>query len=161
MSMNVGGSKRAISDINVTPLVDVMLVLLVVFMVTTPIIVEETKRTVDIDLPQTTAKPVAESELKTLILLDSQRGVHVDLGKGRSELARCPMDTNQFGPCLTKLTQQLSKNKELSDGRRVFILADRALEYGFVVDVMAHLKGAGIVNIGMVTNSPGTESKKP
>ena len=161
MSMNIGGNKRAISEINVTPLVDVMLVLLVVFMVTTPIIVEETKRAVDIDLPQTTAKPVAESELKTLILLDSQRGVHVDLGKGRSELARCPMDTNQFGGCLTELTQSLSKNKDLSDGRRVFILADRALAYGFVVDVMAHLKGAGIVNIGMVTNSPSTESKKP
>ena len=51
MSMNIGGNKRAISEINVTPLVDVMLVLLVVFMVTTPIIVEETKRAVDIDLP--------------------------------------------------------------------------------------------------------------
>ena len=115
----------------------------------------------DIDLPQTTAKPVAESELKTLILLDSQRGVHLDLGKGRSELARCPMDSTQFGGCLNALTQQLSKNKDLSDGRRVFILADRALAYGFVVDVMAHLKGAGIVNIGMVTNSPSSESKKP
>ena len=161
MSMNIGGNKKAISEINVTPLVDVMLVLLVVFMVTTPIIVEETKRSVDIDLPQTTAKPVAESELKTLIILDSSRGVHVDLGKGRTELARCPMETTTFGHCLSKLTVALRKNKDLSDGRRVFILSDRSLAYGFVVDVMAHLKGAGIVNIGMVTNSPGVEKKKP
>ena len=161
MSMNIGGNKKAISEINVTPLVDVMLVLLVVFMVTTPIIVEESKRSVDIDLPQTTAKPVAESDLKTLIILDAQRGVHVDLGKGRTELARCPMDINVFGGCLAKLTNTLSKNKDLSDGRRVFILSDRALPYGFVVDVMAHLKGAGIVNIGMVTNSPSAEKKKP
>ena len=89
MTMMTGGGKKAISEINVTPLVDVMLVLLVVFMVTTPIIVEETKRSVDIDLPKTSAKPVAESELKTLVLLDSQRGVHLDLGKGRTELVRC------------------------------------------------------------------------
>ena len=161
MSRNIGGNKKAISDINVTPLVDVMLVLLVVFMVTTPIIVEETKRSVDIDLPQTTAKPVAESELKTLIILDSSRGVHVDLGKGRTELARCPMEATTFGLCLSKLTVALRKIKDLSDGRRVFILSDRSLAYGFVVDVMAHLKGAGIVNIGMVTNSPGVEKKKP
>ena len=51
-----GGGKKAISEINVTPLVDVMLVLLVVFVVTTPIIVEETKRSVDIDLPKTSAR---------------------------------------------------------------------------------------------------------
>ena len=63
MSMNMGNNRKAISDINVTPLVDVMLVLLVVFMVTTPIIVEETKRAVDIDLPQTTAKPVSISSI--------------------------------------------------------------------------------------------------
>ena len=161
MSMNMSNNRKAISDINVTPLVDVMLVLLVVFMVTTPIIVEETKRTVDIDLPQTTAKPVAESELKTLILLDSQRGVHVDLGKGRTELARCPLDVTEFGACLSTLSQSLRKNKDLADGRRVFILADRALAYGFVVDVMAHLKGAGIINIGMVTNSLSQEKTTP
>ena len=160
MSMQTGKGRGTINEINVTPLVDVMLVLLVVFMVTTPIIVEETKRSVDIDLPQTTAQPVAESELKTLVLLDSQRGVHLDLGKGRTELVRCDMAITDFGPCLTPLTKKLSANTDIRDGRRVFILADRALAYGFVVDVMAHLKTAGIVNIGMVTNSP-SDKKKP
>ena len=153
MTMMTGGGKKAISEINVTPLVDVMLVLLVVFMVTTPIIVEETKRSVDIDLPKTSAKPVAESELKTLVLLDSQRGVHLDLGKGRTELVRCDISATEFSGCLAPLNQKLRSNQELADGRRVFILADRALAYGFVVDVMAHLKSSGIVNIGMVTNS--------
>ena len=161
--MGFGNNQRksTISEINVTPLVDVMLVLLVVFMVTTPIIVEETKRAVEIDLPQTSAKPVAESELKTLILLDSQRGVHLDMGKGRSELARCDLGSTVFTECLASLTGALSKVDGLRDGRRVFILADRALAYGFVVDVMAHIKQAGIVNIGMVTNSPkAPEAKK-
>jgi biopolymer transport protein TolR len=161
MAMHTGKGRGTINEINVTPLVDVMLVLLVVFMVTTPIIVEETKRSVDIDLPQTTAQPVAESELKTLVLLDSQRGVHLDLGKGRTELARCDMTSTNFGPCLAPLTEKLGKNSDLKDGRRVFILADRALAYGFVVDVMAHLKTAGIVNIGMVTNSPTDKKKQP
>ena len=99
MAMHTGKGRGTINEINVTPLVDVMLVLLVVFMVTTPIIVEETKRSVDIDLPQTTAQPVAESELKTLVLLDSQRGVHLDLGKGRTELVRCEMNVTDFGTC--------------------------------------------------------------
>ena len=161
MAMHTGKGRGTINEINVTPLVDVMLVLLVVFMVTTPIIVEETKRSVDIDLPQTTAQPVAESELKTLVLLDSQRGVHLDLGKGRTELVRCEMNLTDFAACLTPLTEKLSKNTALKDGRRVFILADRALAYGFVVDVMAHLKSAGIINIGMVTNSPTDKKKQP
>ena len=161
MALMTGGGKKAISEINVTPLVDVMLVLLVVFMVTTPIIVEETKRSVDIDLPQTSAKPVAESELKTLVLLDSQRGVHLDLGKGRTELVRCEMGVTEFGPCLAPLRAKLSMNSDLADGRRVFILADRALAYGFVVDVMAHLKAAGIPNVGMVTNSLADKKSTP
>ena len=161
MAMNAGKGRGTINEINVTPLVEVMLDLLVVFMVTTPIIVEESKRSVDIDLPQTTAQPVAESELKTLVLLDSQRGVHLDLGKGRTELARCPMDASTFGSCLVPLSEKLSKNESLKDGRRVFILADRALAYGFVVDVMVHIKTAGIVNIGMVTNSPSEQKKQP
>ena len=63
------------------------------------------------------------------------------------------MTVTEFSSCLAPLNQKLRSNQELADGRRVFILADRALAYGFVVDVMAHLKSSGIVNIGMVTNS--------
>ena len=67
------------SNINVTPLVDVMLVLLVVFMVTTPIIAEEmVMRKVEIDIPSTNAKPVEASDLKTMILVDEQYQVLLD-----------------------------------------------------------------------------------
>ena len=80
---------EGLSDINVTPLVDVMLVLLVVFVVTTPIIVEEMQqRKVEIDLPTTNAAPVKPSELQTIVVLQGFR-VTLDLGQGESELVNC------------------------------------------------------------------------
>ena len=152
--MNKGG-RGALSEINVTPLVDVMLVLLVVFMVTTPIIVEEMQqRKVEIDLPETNAAPVKPSELQTILALHRDYRVTLDLGQGESELVKCADDASEFGPCLGPLEPKLRSNRPLQDGRRVFLMADRALPYGFVVDVMARLKNAGIVNLGMVTNPP-------
>ncbi|MEZ4466144.1 MAG: biopolymer transporter ExbD [bacterium] len=82
-----GGSsgRGSISEINVTPLVDVMLVLLVVFMVTTPIIVQGVKREVDVDLPTTNADPVPADQLQTIFTLHADK--HIGFAKGRTR--RC------------------------------------------------------------------------
>ena len=154
-----GGPNRLgqLSEINVTPLVDVMLVLLVVFMVTTPIIVEEIQqRKVEVDLPTTNAEPVKPSELQTILILDKDYTVALDLGQGATELASCAGKAGVgFDQCLGDLEPKFRNNKPLQDGRRVFLMADRTLAYGFVVDVMARLKRSGITNLGMVTNPQG------
>ncbi|MCA9539365.1 MAG: biopolymer transporter ExbD [Myxococcales bacterium] len=157
MSMGGGGRRGALSEINVTPLVDVMLVLLVVFMITTPVIVEEmTQRKVEIDLPTTNSNtPVKPNELQTIIALHADFKVALDLGQGESPLADCSAAKDGvYGTCLADLEPKLKNNEALKDGRAVFLMADRRLPYGFVVDVMARMKNAGIVNVGMVTNPP-------
>lgn len=168
MAMGSGGNRRGsvLSEINVTPLVDVMLVLLIVFMVTTPIIVEDMRqRQVDIDLPTTDAKPVTPDSMQTLLILHDDMRVGLDTGGGavggaegektESELAKCTGE-KVFDTCLKDLSTKLAANPKLKDGRRIYIMADRNLPYGFVVDVMARVKKAGIVNLGMVTNPPPT-----
>lgn len=154
MSTGGGGRKNALSEINVTPLVDVMLVLLVVFMVTTPIIVEEDRqRKVDLDLPTTDAPVVTNDEIQTIIAIHNDFRITVDMGNGESELATCPGKAN-FAACLAPLGPKLEANKKLQAAERVFLMADRGLPYGYVVDVMARIKGAGITSLGMVTNPP-------
>ncbi|MBU0550639.1 biopolymer transporter ExbD [Myxococcota bacterium] len=151
-----GGKRKAVSEINVTPLVDVMLVLLVVFMVTTPMIVEvEQQRKVEVDLPTTNAEPVKAAELETIVILSKDLKVQLDLGQGASDLADCAGFSVQFDACLEGLEEKLKGNPKLQEARRVFLMADRGLPYGFVVDVMARMKRAGINNLGMVTNPPG------
>ena len=156
-----GGSRGSMSEINVTPLVDVMVVLLVVFMVTTPIIVEGVKREVDIDLPTTNADPVPASQLQTIFTLHADR--HIGFAKGEDEavlLEACP----EFPACLDGFEEKLKAIPSLEDfrqGQRLFLLADRGLPYGFVVDVMSRLQKAGITNIGMVTNPPPKEGEAP
>ncbi len=162
MAMSPGGRGRsALSEINVTPLVDVMLVLLVVFMVTTPIIVDElSNRKVEVDLPTTNAKPVTKAELTTILILDDTLTVKIDRGKGPSEVASCKEKRGgPYSECLAPVGPFLKHNEAIkqmvTDGSRLFLMADRKLPYGFVVDVMARVKSAGITNLGMVTNPPG------
>jgi biopolymer transport protein TolR len=148
----------ALNEINITPLVDVMLVLLVVFMVTTPIIAEEmVQRKVEIDLPTTNAKPIQKSDMKTLVVLYPDYRVMLDLGEGPSLLAGCPptpKDPNQQRKCLDDIKPKLEKNPKLTPDMTIFFLADRSLPYGFAVDVMSRIKEAGYTKLGMVTNPP-------
>ena len=154
------GSGKAIGEINITPLVDVMLVLLVVFMVTTPIIVEEvTPRKVEVNLPTTNAEPVQREDLKRILIIYGDHRVMIDLGEGPSELVHCPPGPTQSA-CLEPLTAMLQGNQRLSQQEALFLLAERGLSYGFVVDVMARIKAAGFHRLGMVTNPPeGSDSQ--
>lgn len=159
MAFGGGNKKGSLSEINVTPLVDVMLVLLVVFMVTTPMIVKENQSKVEIDLPETTTTPVTESELQTVIRIEPSKRITLDLGKGDSPLLD---DCAEYPKCLEGFEEKLKANPALEsfrEGQRMFILADRSLPYGYVLDVMARFKNAGITNLGMVTNPPGAAEK--
>jgi biopolymer transport protein TolR len=124
-----GGS---ISQINVTPLVDVMLVLLVIFMVTSPIL----QQGVELELPQETIAPV-EGEGEQLVVSIVQSG-EVFIGKENR------VEIDSIGERLTSI---MSSRQD----KRVFIRADRRVSYGQVMAVMGAIRRAGIVKVGLIT----------
>jgi biopolymer transport protein TolR len=123
-----------ISQINVVPLVDVMLVLLVIFMVTAPIL----QQGVSVDLPQAKAGALTGE--------DDQLVVTVEKG-GKVYLNDAEMEVDQLGEKLAAVTR-------VRPDRQVFLRADRTVAYGVVVEVMAAVRAAGVQNLGMVTELP-------
>lgn len=121
----------SISQINVTPLVDVMLVLLVIFMVTAPIL----QQGVELELPQETLSPI-EGEDEQLVLSIKEDGKTYIGGGNEVEMA-------QIG----SRVKAIIANKE---DKRVFIRADRRVEYRFVMAAMASLRASGIYKIGLI-----------
>ena len=132
-------SDRLISDINVTPFVDVMLVLLVIFMVTAPMMMQG----VDVALPETTSQPLAAKKENLIITINNQNQIFI----------------NNYKVEIDFLQEKLNKILEGRDNREVYLRADREISYGFVVRVMAEIKAAGVDKLGMVTE-PISEKKK-
>ena len=124
-------SDRLMSDINVTPFVDVMLVLLIIFMVTAPMMVQG----VDVALPEATSKPL-ESETEPLIItIDKNNAIYI----------------NDYKVSLGFLQEKLVKVLEGRMDREVYFRADKDIAYGIVVQVISEIKGAGVEKLGMVT----------
>ncbi len=122
---------RPMADINVTPLVDVILVLLIIFMVTAPMM----QQGVDVDLPQTTSQPIEGQEQRLVVTINAKREVFVNQEKVDASLLR----------------RHLERSTASRLNREVFLRADRSVPYGFVVRIMAEIKNAGIEKLGMVT----------
>ncbi len=123
--------RRFLSEINVVPLVDVVLVLLVIFMVTAPML----HRGLDLTLPQSQANTVTPDE-RLLIAIDRDERVY--LGEERVTMIHLR----------TRLRDAHARNPAVS----VYLRADRRVPYGRIVHVMDTVKGAGIERLGMVTN---------
>jgi biopolymer transport protein TolR len=123
--------KRLMSEINVTPLVDVMLVLLVIFMVTAPMMMEG----VDVNLPQTTTKSIKSSEDPLILTVNKDREILL-------ENQRITLEELEVK---VKAIFKYRRDKEM------LLRADRDLPYGFVMKVIAGIKNAGIDKLGMVT----------
>jgi biopolymer transport protein TolR len=130
--------RRLMSEINVVPLVDVVLVLLVIFMVTAPLLY----RGLDIELPRTATNTIAPEE-RVVLTVTKQREVFLD--KERISLDR--------------LLGALDRLKERSPQVTLYLRADRQVPYGDVVQVMDTVKQAGIERLGMVTE-PAAESRR-
>lgn len=130
--MQLGGTSRTMSEINVTPMVDVMLVLLIIFMVTAPLI----QQGVAVQLPQTKAQTLDVHENRLVLTLTADKRIYI----GPTELA------------YADLRDKLVGNVKLQTDHQIYLHADRRLPYGFVVDIMAIIKDAGVENVGMVTD---------
>jgi biopolymer transport protein TolR len=140
MGMPTGnGRKQLMADINVTPLVDVMLVLLIIFMITAPMMTQG----LDVDLPETTTKSLRQDDDPIVVTIDKD-GV-ISLGE------------QTFSQKV--MLQQLGKIGETQADKPIYLKADKAVPYGLVVSVMADIKKAGFDKLGMVTQ-PSVEEER-
>ena len=128
------GNRRLLSEINVTPFVDVMLVLLIIFMVTAPMMMQG----VDVNLPRTTTQPIRTEEERLVVTITAKQQIYL----------------NEYQITLESLVKKLEAIYQNQPDRAVFLRADRSVPYGFVVEVMAAVRRSGIVRIGMVTEPP-------
>ena len=126
------GSDRLMSDINVTPFVDVMLVLLIIFMVTAPMMVQG----IDVALPEVSATPMVTEKENLTVTIDREANIYI----------------NDFQVRMDFLKEKLEKILAGKTDREVFFRADKEVPYGVVVGVMAEIKAAGVDKLGMVTD---------
>jgi biopolymer transport protein TolR len=130
--MDVGeGRSDLISDINVTPLVDVMLVLLIIFMVTAPMMIHGVK----VNLPITESKSIKSKEDPLILSITKKRLIFIE-------------DYNvTFNALKGKLKKIVANRAE----KEILLQADKDVPYGFVMEVMSQVKEAGISKVGMIT----------
>ena len=126
--MRVGRNRSVLSEINVTPFVDVMLVLLVIFMVTAPLM----QQGVDVNLPQAKGKDLPPEE-RISIIIKRDSSIYMN-------------DTLDAMPVLKQKLEAISKMNP-----NIFLKADKDVPYGLVVEVMGEIKEAGIEKLGMIT----------
>jgi biopolymer transport protein TolR len=136
MAMNTGDSGDLNAEINVTPMIDVMLVLLVIFMITAPMM----QTGVDIDLPQTVAQKVEDPEGKLVLSINA---------KGQLALGGTPVRWKE-------LAVKLQNNERVRVESALYIEADQHLDYGIVVTAMAIAKDAGVAKVMMLTDPAAT-----
>jgi len=125
------GRRGLVSDINVTPLVDVMLVLLIIFMVTAPMMTQG----LEVNLPKTTAKSLRQQEEPLMVSINKE---------GVIFLAKVPV-------ALSLLRQQLSGVPDEKKKEPIYLRADEEVPYGMVINTMAEIKRAGFDKLGMIT----------
>jgi biopolymer transport protein TolR len=138
MAFESGQRGQLASQINVTPLVDVMLVLLVIFMVTAPMI----QQGVEVNVPRVSASALPGKEEQFVVSITRNQEVYLN-------------DT-KLG--LDQLTEKLQAIAVARPDREVFVRADEDVPYGTVIKTMAAIKAAGIENVGMVTEMPRADS---
>lgn len=122
---------RLMSDINIVPFVDVMMVLLVIFMVTAPMMTQG----VDVNLPEATAMPMESQKENLVVTIDKEQQIHI----------------NDFAVEADYLRDKLANILQNRPDREVYLKADKEVPYGIVAKVMAEMKAAGVEKLGMVT----------
>lgn len=136
---HTGNSDRLMSDINVTPFVDVMLVLLIIFMVAAPMMIEG----VEVSLPQATSQPLATEQEQLIVSLNQKGDIFL----------------NDYQVQLNELREKLDSIIKGQADREVYLRADKEIPYGVVVRVMSEIKDAGVERLGMVTEPQYSDEK--
>lgn len=124
-------NSHLMSDINVTPLVDVMLVLLIIFMVTAPMMTQG----VDVSLPEAASRSLPSEDEQLIVTINKENEIYID----------------KHPVTLDYLQTELKKKLEGRENRQVYLRADKEIPYGFVVGVMSQIKEAGVEKLGMIT----------
>lgn len=138
MAGPLGRDRRHMCEINVTSLVDVMIVLLIIFMIVAPI----SQGGIEVRVPQTESAPLPSSEA-ILVSVDDEGRVYIDQAEVRPE-------------ALGDVLEQVRSSRGLA---RVYVRADESNTYGRVMAVMGQLREAGFENVGLVTESPPPEDE--
>jgi biopolymer transport protein TolR len=125
---------RPLSEINVTPLVDVVLVLLIIFMVTAPML----QMGIDVNLPTVKARSINVSEEKLVLTINNQKEIFI----------------NEYKTSISEVSSKLDNIFKTRIEREIFMRADKEVPYGFVVQVMSEVRKAGVDKLGMITESP-------
>jgi biopolymer transport protein TolR len=139
-----GSGRQTLTEINVTPLVDVMLVLLIIFMVTAPLI----QQGVEVKLPEAKAEPVKAEEEKLILSVKGDKSIWLGVGEQPARLS------------LDELEERLRANARIRRDHELYLMADRTLPYGYVVEVMAAVQRAGVTNLGMITNPVQSKAER-
>ena len=132
--------KRRMSEINVVPYIDVMLVLLVIFMVTAPMLTEG----VQVELPQTFAKTMAKDQEEPVVVsVDAQGKYYINIG-----------DDTDKALNVENLITRVAAVMRHRPGQGIYIKGDKSVNYGAVVSIMAQLQKAGVARVGLITATP-------
>lgn len=134
------GDDNLMSEINVTPFVDVMLVLLIIFMVTAPMMAQG----ISVALPQATAEALPSDNSEIIVSLDKNGRIFI----------------NETQVAIELLQKNLKEAVAAKTDKKVYLKADRSVPYGDVVKVMSEVKAAGVDKLGMVTQPDEDEKKK-
>ncbi len=138
--MRLRNRKRPMSEINVVPYIDVMLVLLIIFMITAPLLSQGVK----IDLPQVPSEPLPASDNDPVIIsVDAGGNFFINYGENQDQPVTPEVLVNRVG-ALVKYRPELP----------VLVKGDAGVNYGRVVQVMALLQGAGVSGMGLITEPP-------
>ena len=135
-----GSDVPPMADMNVTPLVDVMLVLLIVFMVAAPLMAVG----VPVDLPKVQAKQINDQKPPIVVSIDSAGSFFID---------QTAIDSDKLLPTLTS-------NSENDKERRIHVRGDRNINYGKVMEVMGLINSAGFTKVALVAEAPGQSAIK-
>ncbi|HEA53809.1 protein TolR [Marinobacter antarcticus] len=140
MGMMPENRRKPMSEINVVPYIDVMLVLLIIFMVTAPMMTQGVK----VDLPETASDPIqADKNVESIVVsVDANGAYYVEVGDKGSD----PMP-------LAEVRAQVAKILSQRTSRDILVRGDENVEYGTVVRLMAALQGAGATSIGLITDT--------
>lgn len=134
--------RRPVAEINVVPYIDVMLVLLIIFMATAPVVTQGVK----VDLPQGEAEPLStESKPPVVAALDANGDYYLDIGSGGSDKDVLTLEEMQV---------QVAAVLSVEPERPVVVKADRSVPYEEVIGLMVALQQAGVPSVGLMTDSP-------